>query len=66
MWKGKRNSNVSVIKKSTVTSVDFSKSYWWHTRDANGTLEEWMKKSDADLAVIEDDVCEIHKLLDEV
>jgi hypothetical protein len=38
-------------------------SLWWSVRDVNGTLEEWVKKSDAELAEIENEIQQLHDLL---
>jgi hypothetical protein len=54
------------IKKTTNFVVFLSVNQsWWSYRDANGTLEEWVKKSEKELAVIEGDIREIRKLFNE-
>jgi Skp family chaperone for outer membrane proteins len=42
----------------------FNKS-WQDFKYVNGTLEEWIKKSDAELAAIEDEIRQIRELLSE-
>lgn len=37
---------------------------WQDLRYANGTLEEWVKKSEAEILEIEDEIREIRGLLD--
>ena len=38
---------------------------WQDLRYANGTLEKWVKKSDAEMAAIDEEIREIRELLDE-
>ena len=38
---------------------------WQDLRYANGTLEEWVKKSDEEFAAIDEEIREIRELLDE-
>jgi hypothetical protein len=36
---------------------------WQDLRYANGTLEEWVKKSDVEIAAIDEEIREIRELL---
>lgn len=38
---------------------------WQDLRYANGTLEEWVKKSDEEFAAIDEEIREIRELLEE-
>jgi hypothetical protein len=38
---------------------------WWSIRDVNGTLEEWVSKSEAESAAIDEKIRKIRELLSE-
>ncbi|HZM63879.1 MAG TPA: hypothetical protein VFB59_01975 [Candidatus Saccharimonadales bacterium] len=38
---------------------------WQGLLSLNGTLEEWVKKSDAEIVAIEEEILEIRELLDD-
>lgn len=52
-------------KSEPNNSSDLIISTWQDLRYANGTLEEWVKKSDEEFAAIEEEIREIRELLDE-
>jgi hypothetical protein len=57
--------NFLKMKKTTTFAVFFLNLSWWNIGDVNGTLEEWMKKSDAEFTVIDDEIRGIRELLSE-
>lgn len=56
--------SVGIKKKPWMVSL-YGNAIWWSLRDANGTLEEWVRKSDGEIAAIEDEIREMRKLLDD-
>lgn len=59
----------NIITLSTVqgsnhfTDTKLTNNSWQDFKYVNGTLEEWVKKSDAEIAAIEEEILEIRKLL---
>jgi hypothetical protein len=52
-------------KKRLAARFDKTIISWQEFQSVNGTLEEWVKKSDAEFAAIDDEIQEIRELLDD-